>query len=430
MYFLIKFIFYIIFLINSILCYNPPRRNFHNSVIINDRLLILAGEKNQSSDTYKLFYLNLSKSFDNKNLSWTLIPDGNLPIYTWHSTAIVGLDNFTIFLIGGYIKNKNTLDYDFSNQVYTYNYSVSKWTIPSIRGDSIPPRQQIKGVIDNSGIIYIFGGVNTTNLTAFSRLLYNDMNTLDTPSMTWRTLSISENLPLPNGDYSASLLPNGVIVYIGGEEDISWTLVNMKKIKLFDTTKLEWSYMNATGDDIDLRWQFSSVLTPDGDIIIFGGCTQKFTSVSPNLAVLDTNKSPYKWTISSNSDSNSLPSIYGHSANLYFNYIIITFGFNIDTSLYNSNVYLYNITSNKWITSFNPPPVPTTTSNTSTFTGTSSTSTGTSTSSTSTLTTSTKKSLKGLAIGLGISVVVILGVFIIIFTLCKKKEILEISGDR
>ncbi|RHZ46814.1 hypothetical protein Glove_606g185 [Diversispora epigaea] len=48
--------------------------------------------------------------------------------------------------------------------------------------------------------------------------------------------------------------------------------------------------------------------------------------VSPNLAVLDTNKSPYEWSIPSNSKANSSPSIYGHFANLYFNYMIITFG--------------------------------------------------------------------------------------------------------
>ncbi|RHZ46813.1 hypothetical protein Glove_606g186 [Diversispora epigaea] len=77
----------------------------------------------------------------------------------------------------------------------------------------------MKRVIDNSRIIYIFGEVNTTNLTTFTGLIYNDMNTLDTSSMTLKTLSISKNLPLPNSDYSASLLPNGIIVYIGGQEN-------------------------------------------------------------------------------------------------------------------------------------------------------------------------------------------------------------------
>ncbi|RHZ86420.1 hypothetical protein Glove_51g56 [Diversispora epigaea] len=575
-------------------------------VIINNRLLIFAGWKNQSSYqyTYELFYLDLSISFDNTDLPWTLIPDGNLPIHTYHSTAIVGLDNSTIFLIRGLIRNKHTLDYDFSNQVYTYDYLTSKWTTPSIIGDSIPPRQQMKGVIDNSGIIYfcdysadilpngiiyiggqentggiiklfdtrklewtymnatgvnvdsrwlfssvfsrgclqnlttsvspilavldtnkspyewsipsnskansppsiwsfdntkrswtliptekfptwastaiagldnsdifevigymrnkdanysdsnlglkyeyttsewipisitggnippiqkmkgvidnsgiiyIFGGINVTDFTIFSGQMCNDMNT---SSMTWRTLGISENLLLPTSDYSANILPNGIIVYIGGQEytgGTGFTLVKMKSIKLFDTKKLEWIFMNATA--------------PDGYIVIFGGCTLNKISVSPNLAVLDTNKSPYEWSIPSNSKANSPPSIYGHSANLHFDYMIIAFGKYIDTLQYdpkvhnyqlyyyrliNSKVYLYNITSNTWVASFNH----------------SYTNASTSTNTSNSLTTPTKKSSKGLVIGLGLgisAVVVISSIFAITFILRRKKRILEIS---
>ncbi|RHZ53482.1 hypothetical protein Glove_441g92 [Diversispora epigaea] len=305
------------------------------------------------------FYLDLLEPFDNSNLTWK--PKVKLPINTWASTAVASLDNSTIFLIGGYMRNK-TLDYDFSNQVYTYNDSTSKWTMPSITGDVIPSRQQIRGVINNSGNIYIFGGVevDATYLTYLTDKKYkyngnfsNDMNILNTSSMTWMNLRIYKNLPSSCSDYSANILPDGIIVYIGGQE-IGGPLVKMKNIKLFDTNKSEWSQMNAIGgDDIDSRWLFTSVLTSNGFIIIFGGCSYYLTSVSPKLAILNTNKSPYEWTIP---DSSKAPSIYGHSANLYCNYMIITFGFDIDNKTYNSHqVYLYDITNNTWVTRFNPP---------------------------------------------------------------------------
>ncbi|RHZ71080.1 hypothetical protein Glove_262g56 [Diversispora epigaea] len=352
MYFLFKFIFCITFLINSILCYDPPNRRNHNSVIINDQLIIIGGSKNNV--TYELIYLNLTKPFDNAdntNLPWNLIHEGDLPIYTFSSTAIVSLDNSTIFLIGGYMRNKDT-SYDTSNQVYKCDSHTFKWTTPPITGDSIHKRSYMTGVINHNGIIYIFGGYNFTNYS-------NEMNTLNTASMTWKTLSIFNNLPLPSGGYSASILPNGIIVYIGGlEEEGNRTLAKMKNIKLFDTNIDEWSLMNATGDDIDSRSSFSSVLTPDGYIIIFGGYSLNSTRVSPKLAVLDTNKSPYDWSIPSSSEVNPPPSIYGHTANLYYNYMIITFGYSLDYGTYNSQVYLYNITNNTWITSFNPPPPP------------------------------------------------------------------------
>ncbi|RHZ52407.1 hypothetical protein Glove_461g39 [Diversispora epigaea] len=350
-----KFIFCTLLLINLILCYDPPKRKFHNSIIIDNRLLIFNGDTN----TTELFYLDLSKSFDNNNLAWSLIPEGSLPVYTERSTAVLSLDNSTIYLIGGYMRNNITFSYDYSNLVYSYDYRTSAWSTPKIDGGVVPPRQDMRGVIDNTGTIYIFGGFNEGSL-------FNDMNILQTDSKTWTTLSISKNLPIQCAGYTANILPNGNIVYIGGIEGVNVytnvTLVNINQIKLFDTNKHEWSYMNATGEKIDSRQYFTSVLTPDGYIIIFGGTTYAATiaglaDVSPSLAMLDTNKNPFEWSIPSNSEVNSPPSIYGHSANLYNDYMIITFGFNLDTQLNSSQVYLYNIKSNNWVTTFSPPAI-------------------------------------------------------------------------
>ncbi|RHZ52408.1 hypothetical protein Glove_461g38 [Diversispora epigaea] len=355
--------------------------------------------------------------FDNNNLTWTLIPEGSLPVYTERSTAVLSLDNSTIYLYGGYMKNKITLDYDYSNLVYTYNNAASTWSTPVL--GVVPPRQTINGVIDNSGIIYIFGGFNATDLKTNTGYLYNDMNTLNTVKNTWTTLSIIENLPISCNQYTANILPNGIIVYIGGSEDdgstVDFTLVNMNEIKLFDTKTYKWSQMITTGA-IDSRVHHTSVLTPDGYIIVFGGRTRDYTIVSPNLALLDTNKDPFEWSIPSSSVENSPPPIWGHTANLYNDYMITTFGFNINTRSYTSQVYLYNIKSNKWNT----------TSNTSLPTK-SSTATSTSTATATSPKTATfnpvitppaKKSSKALAIGLGtgIGVVVLVSfIFIAIF---------------
>ncbi|RHZ53520.1 hypothetical protein Glove_441g84 [Diversispora epigaea] len=356
---LFKFLFCTLLLINSTLCYDPSQRRLHNSVIIEDRLLIFSGYGYADTLTYSfdLFYLDLSKSFGNDNLTWTLIPKGSVPIYTYDSTAVLSLDNSTIFLIGGFMRNKNTLDYDYSNLVYSYNYPASTWSTPVLSGDVVPPRQGMRGVIDNSGIIYMFGGTNITNLTTFEGTIHNDMNTFNTVSNTWSTLNIPGNLPSICYEYTVNILPNGIIVYIGGVESAKFTLVNMNQIKLFDTHKLEWSRMNTIGDEIDPRIYFSSVLTPDGNIIIFGGCTKNRSSVSPKLAILDTNKNPFEWSIPSNSEANSPPSVWGHTANLYYDYMIITFGFEIDTKSYSpsSQVHLYNIKSNEWVTTFSAP---------------------------------------------------------------------------
>ncbi|RHZ80418.1 hypothetical protein Glove_136g83 [Diversispora epigaea] len=90
------------------------------------------------------------------------------------------------------------------------------------------------------------------------------MSILNTVSYTWTTYRKLGNFPI-NSEHNANILPNGVIVYIGGIEQVfygaTFTLVNMHKIKLFNTNTLEWSRKNATGVEIDLRLYFSSVLS-------------------------------------------------------------------------------------------------------------------------------------------------------------------------
>lgn len=88
---------------------------------------------------------------------------------------------FKPFYDGGDISTDN--DTYSSKRVFTYEYPSSKWTAPSIAGDSIPNRQQMSGVIDSYGTIYIFGGMS-------SQKLYKDMSTLNTSSMTWKNLQI------------------------------------------------------------------------------------------------------------------------------------------------------------------------------------------------------------------------------------------------
>lgn len=60
---------------------------------------------------------------------------------------------------------------------------------------------------------------------------------------------------------------------------------------------------------------------------MFGGCSNNYQPVTPSLAVLNTSVYPHEWSIPSNAQYNSPPSMYGHTANLYSNYMITTFGY-------------------------------------------------------------------------------------------------------
>ena len=67
------------------------------------------------------------------------------------------------------------------------------------------------GVIDEAGKFYIFGGIDIN--------FFKDMIIFDTVTSTWSKGS-TINAPLPRVDYTATLLSNGIIVFIGGREKL------------------------------------------------------------------------------------------------------------------------------------------------------------------------------------------------------------------
>ncbi|RHZ81952.1 hypothetical protein Glove_116g47 [Diversispora epigaea] len=392
--------------INSILCYVPEPRINHNSLIIHNRLLVFGGWKIDESANVsysEMFYLDLTKPFDSKTKPWILVEGGYLPVYISLSTAIVStLDYDIIYLIGGYRRNITTDKNDNSDLVYMYNYSTTRWTSQKV--ENATPRQAIMGVINNEGTIYMFGGSNSTTV-------YNDMQIFKVSTMDWSKLNIIYNLPLPCFAYTANILTNRIIVYIGGT-DKEGQYLSMKTIRLFDTLKSEWAQMNVIGgDDITPRSYHSSVLTTDGYIILYGGLGLDETT-DPKLAILDTNKEIYEWTIPALSGSS--PHLYGHTANLYGNYMIVTFGYDGDISNMSSQIYLFDVSNYTWVTTFNPSP-PITTEPTETNV-------------------TTKSALRiGLGVAGGVVLIILVSIGVIVFRRYGTKPhtpILKISGTK
>ncbi|CAG8807271.1 13672_t:CDS:2, partial [Dentiscutata erythropus] len=124
--------------------------------------------------------------------------------------------------------------------------------------------------------LLIFGGIKGPSAY---ELFYLDLfKSFDNTNLSWN-LNPEGNLPISTSFSTAS-------------------------IRLFDTKKYEWSQMNAADETVDSKWFFTSALS-----CTFEGEFSIVNSVSPNLAVLDTNKSPFEWSIPESSKINSPPSI-------------------------------------------------------------------------------------------------------------------------
>jgi len=68
---------------------------------------------------------------------------------------------------------------------------------------------------------------------------------------------------------------------------------------------------------------FDCLIANDGRIIVYGGI--KKDSFDPNLVVLDTNFQPFKW-LTPEVNHPPLYGLYGHSANIVGDYMILAFG--------------------------------------------------------------------------------------------------------
>ncbi|KAF0549467.1 galactose oxidase [Gigaspora margarita] len=350
-----KLLYYILFLVifclpyYFVICQNVPSpRGQQTSTLVGTRLYFFGGYTNISPSN-EVWYLDLSSSFNISTPPW--YSDVVMPVgYNFGTSCLSPIDNSTVFLIGGRTWITNTKTYSFTSSVYKFDTKTMQWTTPTINNfnSSFETRQSMQAVIDNYGEIFVFGGANYNNSTI---LFYNDMNMLDITHMTWSTQAQSQSV-LTYIDYTATLLPNGLIVYIGGRSGSSSNIspTDLAQIQIFDTKSYTWSAKSASGSTIASRVSHSAVLTQDGNIIVYGGSTHdssgKMVYVFSDIAVLNTNS--WVWSVPSVSGTSAPPLTY-HSAALYKNYMIIAFGITSPFHPFANNIYILNIQNYTWV---------------------------------------------------------------------------------
>ncbi|RIB29434.1 hypothetical protein C2G38_2027697 [Gigaspora rosea] len=216
-------------------CLNVPEvRMFQTSSLIGTKLYFFGGRSSlnytneiyldlpnslTSNYTNEVWYLDLTNSsiFDSAIPTWH--QDVGMPVGYALGTSCVSPTDNAIFIIGGKQYLPNSYNISFNSPVYKFDpNNNSLWTIPNITrfNDTFRTRNSMQAVIDNTGKIFIFGGVNfLSNDSDKSKItFYNDMNILDITTMSWSTLIIPQ-APFYIY-YTATLLPSGLIVYIGG----------------------------------------------------------------------------------------------------------------------------------------------------------------------------------------------------------------------
>ncbi|KAL1854260.1 hypothetical protein Plec18167_000179 [Paecilomyces lecythidis] len=252
--------------------------------------------------------------------------------------------------------------------------------------------------------------------------------------------------PLPVAFSNTStdkVLEQQSFVFIGGHTQNAF--INMSGIAIFSLPENSWTYGSAAQPgagrselavrgvtEMEPRSGHTAVLSPDGSkIIVFGGWVgDTSTPANPQLAILEVDEDyggtgSWAWRVPSQG-TDGLPQgtgIFGHGAALLpGDIMMVVGGYSIPSSsnkrstaepVSNSQVYLYNITSNTWASSYTNPSQQHQESPTS-----------------KSGLLSSKSQKIGLGAGLGGGIIALLCVMIIILLCCRKRRAYRRSRDQ
>ncbi|KAF0559385.1 galactose oxidase [Gigaspora margarita] len=305
----------------------PDGRESHSSVLIDDKLYFSGGIIHLPNITNEFFYLDVSKPFtttDNVSIPWIDLTYTGGPQKYLVTACIGGKNNDMIFIFGGSSLNVN------QSFVNLFDTNKQRWINITSVGNVPPLRYYISCANLDNGLIAIFSGFDPSKST-----ITNDLWIFNSLTLTW-SLSNATNASLQMYGYRAVTLPDGNILYIGGNNSTGYMPMNKS---ISDPTP-------------SVRNYFSAVLTSDGRIIIFGGYSS--VTVLGDLWILDT--TIFQWSIGKILNPIVNLTLNGHTATLVDNYMFVAFGqFGNDTL--SSKIFMLDVSrkdSYKWVTEFTP----------------------------------------------------------------------------
>ncbi|CAG8508261.1 38171_t:CDS:2 [Gigaspora margarita] len=264
-YFVITIIFYLyFFIINGVNAFVPSSRAEQAAVLVNNKIYFYGGisEKTRLSD---FFYLDVSTSFIITSMPWVNItPIMGLPMRTSSTACTYGEDKNRIIYIGGskIVGDNFTAIFDITNQ---------QWSTPKTSKNFTTNRLLIQCIVSNNDI-YVYGGLKNIN----------DMIKLDALNLNWTEFSPGPVAPIGVQGYSATLINNSSILYIGGQPGGD---VQTLPYSSFDKT--------TSGDIPPSRYDHGAVFIPQyNQILILYGFP---ISLSMPIMVLDTVN--FEWSI-------------------------------------------------------------------------------------------------------------------------------------
>ncbi|CAG8498984.1 16921_t:CDS:2, partial [Gigaspora rosea] len=226
-YFAIAIIFCLyFFIINGENAFVPSPRAEQAAVFVNNKIYFYGGVR-KATRLSDFFYLDVSTSFIITSMPWVNnTPIMGLPMRIASTACTYGEDKNQIVYIGGVdmIGDNFTTIFDITNQ---------QWSTPKTSKNFTTDRRFIQCVVSNNDI-YVYGGFNNLN----------DMIKLDTLNLNWTEFSPGPVAPIGVEGYSATLINNISILYIGGQpgDDVqTLPYSSFDKLSIYNINNDSWS---------------------------------------------------------------------------------------------------------------------------------------------------------------------------------------------
>ncbi|CAG8579985.1 8217_t:CDS:2 [Cetraspora pellucida] len=255
---------------------NPIKVYSLTGILVRNKIYYHGGLQKTETDD---FITKTLPSSDIMNLSEDDI-DSIFLSFPYHNAFHVTNNQLNFF--GG----RHSQQADDDEQIFgKYNAQNNKWDFFQSSTEFPFNLQDYSCAMTDNGLFVIFGGkFPVSGTTTYS----NDIFITNINSKNWGSYWIKPIFTYGPGSrtfHSATILPNGKMVVLGGQTNDS-IFVPMSEIWVYDININEWQDIVAEGDIPNPRIAHSAILTLDNKIIIYGGMSD--VKMSQPLAVLDT----------------------------------------------------------------------------------------------------------------------------------------------
>lgn len=315
-----------------------------------DRAVFVGGTTAVANNTKDVFSLDLSGAFNRTAANFTILPNLGSAV---SDAALVIDQSGMVHVLGG---QQDTCTSSILYQ--TLDNNASAWSAPELSGTVPSPRSGARATLLDGEILF-FGGKSLPNCSS-AQYYYNTLYHID-PLSSNSTALTGTNSPVAEADMTMTRLDDGSFMLIGGEavsstSKASW--VGMSQYAVYDSNTTSWSYLSLAGGAATPAARSGHSAVSNGThTFVYGGSLGNISSSPTFLSIDSTGSSVDIIDISASNDTAAPPSLFGHSAVMTENSImIIAFGL-IGTSSsnnFNTAIYMYDTVSGKWLDRYDP----------------------------------------------------------------------------